>query len=369
MGVRRAIGQAVEVALRGEFTFLFDKIPIRARRIRGRKLVNLARIALNRYTPVRPAVGYPYMAHVSPSGLCNLTCERCPAVDDSTVGRTRLDYEVYERFMKAAGPYLLYVILWSWGEPLLNRDLYRMVGLANSLGVSTVTSTNMLVFDREQAREMVESGLDVLIVAIDGAKAETYECLRPGGSFEDAVGNLRILLEERDRAGSDTPYVNLRLVVSKKNENEIEAFRQLGRDLGVDMISFKAYSTRQAGYEDLEWDSERAPESVELRWYEYSDDFTLGEGDGRYDGRFPWTKPTVFAAGSILACEFDLEGDHALGNLNDQGFEDIWFGEKAKKLRRDFRPDRLPFCKDCVFDGRVIEGCVLEAEYLRDTAS
>jgi len=364
------VRNAARIALKGELDFEFDGIPLRARNVRGKKARNLARIAANRLLPVSKTMGYPYMAHVSPAGVCNLRCDRCPAHASDTAGRALLPYETFERFVGEVGEYLVYVILWSWGEPLLNPDIYRMMKAAHDRGVLSVTSSHMNTLDVSSAEEMVASGLDALIVAIDGATPETYARLRPGGDLDLAVSNTRMLLEARERAGSATPYVNLRMVVSRENEHEVPAFKDLGRELGVDMISFKAYSTRQAGYCDPEWDRERAPEDQALRWYEYGEDYDLGKGRGRYDCRFPWTKPTVFADGSVLMCEFDLRCEHPFGNLNEQSFSELWFSERAEGMRRAFRRDRdsFEFCRDCVYDYSVIDGCILDAEYLTDAS-
>ena len=357
---------AVRIAARGELAFEFDRIPLVATGIRGRKLTNLVRIAGNRLLPIATAQGYPYMAHVSPANVCNVHCERCPAHDPATAARTFLPFDIYEKFMDGAAPYLLYAILWSWGEPLLNPDIYRMIESASRRNVLTITSSNLNHFGEDHAREMVASGLDAIIVALDGTNPETYARTRPGGTYSAVVENTRLLVEAKRRAASSKPLINLRMVVTQENEAEVEDFKLLARELGVDMVSFKAFSTRQAGYSDPEWDRVRAPRTSGLRWYEYERDFRRKQARGEYDCRFPWTKPTLFPDGSILACEFDLGAKHAFGNLHDSSFEDIWFGEQAQTTRRAFQRDRnsLPFCRECVYDNAVIEGCVLTWEYL-----
>jgi len=365
---RFLLGNAARLALKGELAFQFDRIPLVAKGVRGRKARNLARISANRLLHVSRTLGYPYMAHVAPSGVCNLRCERCPAHDEHTAGRTLLPYETFERFLEQTAGYLLYVILWAWGEPLLNPEIYRMIRLATERNVLTVTSSHMNTFSTQNARDMVAAELDALIIAVDGADPETYERLRPGGDFEAVIANTKLLLDEKRKTGSKKPYVNLRMVVSRDNENEVPAFKRLGRELGVDMISFKAYSTRQAGFSDPEWDRTRAPEDERLRWYEYGSDFDVNAAPGRYDCRFPWTKPTLFADGSVLMCEFDLGCEHPFGNINEQPFAELWFSDRGERMRHAFQRDRdsFEFCRDCVYDYSVIDGCVLEAEYLTD---
>ena len=345
--------------------FQFDRIPMRAERLSAKKIGNLFRIGWNRIFLLTEARGYPYMAHISPAGVCNLKCDCCPASDDSMRGKSLLSFDTFRKFIDETGDYLIYIILWGWGEPLLNPDFYRMVSYAKSRNILTVTSTNLNRFSREEARDMVNSGLDAMIVALDGVKEETYARLRAGGSAGRVIENTRILLEERGRA--KTPLVNLRMVVSKENEHEVEPLRCLARQLGVDLVSFKAYSTRQRGFADSRIDERYAPKNLRYRWYRYMNGFAADRTPKKYGCRFPWTKPTLFPDGTVLACEFDFHYEHVFGNINNQSFEEIWFGPKARAFRADFKADRdrISFCRDCVFDYKLIPGCVVEWEILK----
>ena len=347
--------------------FEFDRIPVQARNIRWKKLFNLFRIGLNRLLPIAPVQGYPYMVHVSPSGLCDLECPVCPAHDPQARGKGLLPFETYRKLIDAAGDYLIYVILWSWGEPFLNPDLFRMIRYARERNILTVTSTNLNRFDPEKAGAVVDSGLDVLIIALDGTTEETYSRLRRGGSAARVIENTRRILDERKKSGRDKPFINLRMVVSKENEHEVDGFRALAKDLGVDMVSYKAFSTRQPGYADARIDSRFAPRKEYYRWYRYRPDFTVDRKAKKYRCKFPWTKPTLFADGEILACEFDFYYGHSFGNLNERSFRDIWFGPAAREFRRTFRRDRdaIAFCRDCVFDYKRIQGCVVDWEVLK----
>lgn len=351
---------------RRRIDFTFDRMPLTATKLPARKIVNLFRIAFNRLLRVAPAVGRPYMAHISPAGVCDLGCALCPVRDESTRARGLLEFATFKKFVDEAGDTLLYLILWGWGEPFLNPDLPRMIAYARDRRILTVSSTNLNRLTPEYARAIVESGLDALIVALDGVTDETEGRLRPGGSASRVVDNLRRLVAERERAGSARPFINLRMVVSRENEHEADAFRRLAREVGADMVSFKAFSTRQPGYADPSHDRAFAPKERRFRWYEYLDDYAPDPDRGRYDCRFPWTKPTLFPDGAVALCEFDLRGERPLGNINTTSFDDIWFGPVMRAVRKRFFKDRagLAFCRDCVYDYKKIPGCVVEWEYL-----
>lgn len=360
----------LNLLLRREIAFHFDRIPMRAHNLSWRKRTNLFRIGLNRLFPISRTLGRPYMAHISPSGLCDLDCELCPKSDPETQGRRLLPFDTFKKFIDEAGETLIYIILWSWGEPLLNPDIARMIAYAKERDILSVTSTNLNRITREEAAGLVTSGLDGLIVALDGSSAETYSRLRPGGDFDRVVENTRILMEEKRRAGGRLPIVNLRMVVSRENEGEVDDFWQLARNLGVDMVSIKAFSTRQPGYSDPEHDRRFAPETEKYRWYRYHPDFSTDKKPHRYSCKFPWTKPTLFADGTVISCEFDLRYDFPFGNINRQSFDEIWFSPQAEAFRKKFlrNRDAFAFCRDCVYDYTLIPGCVLDWEYLSDEA-
>ncbi|NOY23339.1 MAG: SPASM domain-containing protein [Acidobacteria bacterium] len=160
--------------------------------------------------------------------------------------------------------------------------------------------------------------------------------------------------------------MNLRMVVSRDNEDEVDEFRKLALELGVDMVSFKAFSTRQDGHCDPKRDEQLAPEHEQYRWYRYNRWFRADRRQGKYWCRFPWTKPTLFPDGEIISCEFDLQYQHPFGNINDRHFDEIWFSPEAEKFRYRFQAnrDQFGFCKNCVYDYRTFDGCVLSAEFL-----
>jgi radical SAM protein with 4Fe4S-binding SPASM domain len=352
---------------RRELMFQFDRAPLVAREISTKKLLNLFRTGVNRVFPVSRALGYPYMAHVSPSGLCDLRCDVCPAHDPRARGKALLPFQTYKRLIDEAGDYLLYVILWSWGEPFLNPDIGRMISYAREKNILTVTSTNMNRFNAELAREVVEAGLDLLIIALDGTTDETHSLYRRGGSAARVIENTRRLVEERRRRGQAKPFINLRMVVSRENEHQIEDFRSLAAELGVDMVSFKAFSTRQQGHADPRVDRQYAPDRESFRWYKYQPGYSVDKKPAKFNCKFPWTKPTLFADGQMLICEFDFQYSHSLGNLNEHSFREIWFGPAANALRKKFSRNRdgIPFCRDCVFDYKLIDGCVVDWDILR----
>ncbi|NOY23338.1 MAG: radical SAM protein [Acidobacteria bacterium] len=142
------------------------------------------------------------MAHVSPSNLCDLDCRICPSKDNSTKARQLLPFETFKKFIDEAGETLLYVILWSWGEPILNPDISKMARYAADRNILSVTSTNLNQLDNVKANELVHSGLTALIIAVDGVTVESYEKQRRGGDLKRVLENI-LWQPRRQMVGQD----------------------------------------------------------------------------------------------------------------------------------------------------------------------
>ncbi|RLE17245.1 MAG: hypothetical protein DRJ08_02240 [Acidobacteria bacterium] len=360
------IRNGFNLLFRKRVVFQFDQIPLSATHLSWKKRWNLVKIGLNRLFPIARTMGRPYMAHISPSNLCDLNCRICPSKDETTKARMLLPFETFRKFVDEAGDTLLYMILWSWGEPILNPELARMVRYATDRNILTVTSTNLNRLSDAQAMELIQSGLSALIIAVDGTKKESYLAQRRGGDFDRVLKNIRTLVAAKKTNGGAGPILNMRMVVSRENEEEVDEFRQLAMKLGVDMVSYKAFSTRQDGTADPEKDQQFAPKGDRFKWYRYTRGFETERNSGKYWCRFPWTKPTLFPDGEIISCEFDLHYQHPFGNINEQHFDKIWFSQKAEDFRHRFQAnrDQFGFCKNCVYDYRTFDGCVLSAEFL-----
>lgn len=352
-----------------ELRFEFDRIPLRARNISGLKLLNLFRIGLNRLLPLSPALGFPYMAHVSPAGLCNLRCAICPVHAPETRGKALLPLPTFKKLVDQLGEYLIYIILWSWGEPFLNPDIYEMIEYARQRNILTVNGNQL------QPQPVRTRGSEA--THRSGARCLNH---RPGWINGRELPQVP---EWRKRPTSHWEHAT-----SCGGEGEAgkeETFYQpedgcfqgeRARGRGVP-FSGQAAGSRYGELQGLldsttrvrrpAIDRQYAPQKKFFRWYDYQPDFIVDRKASKYRCKFPWTKPTLFADGEVLACEFDFRYSHSFGNLNEKSFREIWFGEKAKEFRRRFRKNRdnIAFCRDCVFDYKLIPGCVVEWEILR----
>ena len=220
--------------------------------------------------PVRPIdVGpLPSRMYIECTAACNISCTEACCAPETGITRTRqagmLDFEVFRRVIDEAGPSLVRVDFFNYGEAFLHKRAVEMCEYikANFPHIYLYTSTNGLALTEAQARRLVHSGIDEVTFSIDGATPESYVKYRQRGKFDVAIANLRAMADEKRKSGRDLPFLNWRYILFTWNDSETEMneARALAREIGVDRLCWEmtdhpenAYSRRFVpGSSDLE---------------------------------------------------------------------------------------------------------------------
>jgi len=258
----------------------------------------------------------------------------------------RMDVNSYRRVIDDLATGLWLVQFWNQGEPFLHPDFLEMVAYAKSKGVMAMTSTNGH-FLNENAGGLVDSGLDEIIVSLDGTDQETYASHRVGGNFETVVSGIRTLVAMKEERKSRRPLVNLQCLVLKQNEDQISEILELGRDLGVDVVTLKSvqvYSDEQA--------ETFLPEDENFRRYEKRGESYQVKSELPNWCRFLWVGAVLNCDGSLAPCCFDKDNELAFGNAfnSSESSRQIWKGEKSMNFRNAVLEDRSRFeiCRNCL---------------------
>ena len=134
----------------------------------------------------------------------------------------------------------VWMSLYSWGEPFLNPQIDRFIAYAHEKRIATIMSSNLnKPLTPEMAEHLVRSGLDVLIVSLDGTTQEVYQVYRVNGYLDRVLDNIRLLVQKRAELGSVTPVLEWQFIVMRHNEHQVEEARRMAQDLGVDMFTPK----------------------------------------------------------------------------------------------------------------------------------
>ena len=184
--------------------------------------------------------GVPFNISIEPTTTCNLGCPECPSgLKSFTRDTGTLDIHFYERLLNEVHKDLLYLYFYFQGEPYLHPQFLQLVQSAASKGIYTVTSTNAHFLTPRKARETVESGLDRILISIDGVTQESYESYRIGGKLDKVIEGTKNLVEAKKDLKSSTPHIIIQFLVVKPNEHEIPQILALGEELGVDEVKLK----------------------------------------------------------------------------------------------------------------------------------
>ena len=184
--------------------------------------------------------GLPISISFEPTTSCNLRCPECPSgLRAFTRPTGMLKKDFFRQTIDDIYKDILYLIFYFQGEPYLNKDFLEMVKYASAKGLYTATSTNAHYLTDEAARKTVESGLDRLIISIDGTTQEVYKQYRIGGNINKVIEGAKNIVKWKRELNSKTPFVFFQFLVVKPNEHQVEEIKKLAAEVGVDEVRFK----------------------------------------------------------------------------------------------------------------------------------
>ena len=205
----------------------------------ARKWTNLARAEFERNLRRIEVASRPYLLIIDPCNYCNLRCPLCPTgLNDLGRPQSLMSFAHFKKYFDPHIPYIFEAYLHNWGESIINQEVYRMIEYAQKNNVGTNLSSNLVIAKSEDLDRMLDSGLEYLIVSLDGASPETYRQYRVRGDFDRVVQNMKELIRRRNARGLRTPVVEWQYIVMKHNEAEIDQAQQMAKDFGVDLLRF-----------------------------------------------------------------------------------------------------------------------------------
>lgn len=224
-----------------------------------------------------------------------------------------------------------------------------MVQYAVQKGIYTITSTNGHFLNGENARKTVESGLDRLIISVDGTTQETYAQYRVGGHLEKVLQGTRNVIGWKRTLRKKHPHVVFQFLVVRPNEHQIADIYRLAAEMGVDEVRLKT-----AQVYDYESGNDLIPTIDRYARYR------LGT-DGRWSVKHAltnhcwklWHACVITWDGQVVPCCFDKDALHRLGDLRQHAFRDIWQGTEYRHFRGTLLQgrDQIDICTNCT------EGC------------
>ncbi|MFN8248909.1 MAG: radical SAM/SPASM domain-containing protein [Ferruginibacter sp.] len=291
--------------------------------------------------------GLPVSISFEPTTSCNLRCPECPSgLREFTRPTGMLKKDFFRETIDDIHRHLLYLIFYFQGEPYLNPDFLEMVKYASSKKIYTATSTNAHYLTDEAARKTVESGLDRLIISIDGTTQDVYQQYRVGGKLDKVLEGTRNIVKWKKQLNSKTPFVFFQFLVVKPNEHQVEDIKKLAKEIGVDEVRFKT-----AQVYDFETDpNQLIPVNDKFSRYKKTKDGTYIAKNKLANHCWKlWHANVITWDGLVVPCCFDKDAMHQLGNLRTQSFREIWNNSNYKQFRTELMAGRknIDICSNC----------------------
>lgn len=305
-----------------------------------------------RFTGVPVIHGLPICISFEPTTSCNLRCPECPSgLRSFTRATGMLGQPLFQNVIDQLAPTLSYLTFYFQGEPYLHPQFLDMVQYAASKNIYTATSTNAHYLKDENARLTVESGLDRLIISIDGTTQDTYQSYRVGGSLEKVIEGARNIIAWKKKLKSSTPHVMFQFLVVKPNEHQIPEVYTLAKQIGVDQVVLKT-----AQIYDYANGSDLIPEQDQYSRYRKMNDgsYTIKNSLDNHCWKM-WHSCVITWDGKIVPCCFDKDAHHVLGDLTKNSFEEVWNGDAYHSFRASLLRSRseIEICKNCTEGTKV----------------
>jgi radical SAM protein with 4Fe4S-binding SPASM domain len=294
----------------------------------------------------------PFSVSIEPTTSCNLRCPECPSgLRAFTRPIGMLQPVFFDALLQQIKKHVHSLTFYFQGEPYLNPDFLKMVKAANTSGIYTITSTNAHYLDEKNARETVESGLDKLIISVDGSSEESYTKYRVGGQYQKVLDGTKMILEQRRLLKSSHPRVVWQFIVFKHNEHEIGAIQKMAEEIGVDTLQIK---TAQVYHFDNADDL--IPTASKYARYRKN-----SSGKWKIKNKLlnqcwrMWQGCVITWDGSVVPCCFDKDAKYKVGNLQSQSFRSVWLSPEYNQFRQAILKGRsqIDICTNCTEGTKV----------------
>lgn len=325
-------------------------------RLTWKRVLNALKVTASYYVSKwtkNPVIwGMPVAVSIEPTTACNLGCPQCPSglrQFSRDTGNIKEDF--FTSAIDQLAERLVYLTFYFQGEPYIHPKFLSMVSYASQKGIYTATSTNAHFITDETARQTIESGLDRIIISIDGTSQETYQKYRIAGNLEKVLNGTRHLIAWRKKLKRKNPEIVFQFVAFRHNEHQIEEVKKLGKSIGVDDVLIKT-----AQIYDYKNGGEMIPEDENYSRYKQNH-------DGSYSINNPllnhcwrmWHSCVITWDGLVVPCCFDKDATHRLGDLKTKNFRDVWKSDKYDGFRASLLKSRkeIDICTNCTEGTKV----------------
>lgn len=328
-----------------------------------------------------PLEGLRFRVALDTTTICNLRCRHCFHSLYHLRGLSYRQHEMstalFEKILDELGDHIDSLILSCSAEPFTNSDFHRYLAILRrrAPAFEKWIATNALLLDEPLVRDLTESGLDWMIVSIDGARRETYNALRSGGDFDRLMNRLDMVNRVKAEMKSERPILRFNVTLSRANLDDLPLFVDLAREKQVAEVTFQhlvPFQGLNLKHETLFYESRRRVREVFDQTCERARQLGVRLGDlhsvpsplrcfgdlladmARRLRRQPagsfcdlvWMTVVFSSRGDIFPC-FCWFNEPPMGNMRDHSFREVWGSKPYQRLRAELAGE-FPLCRHCV---------------------
>jgi radical SAM protein with 4Fe4S-binding SPASM domain len=281
---------------------------------------------------------FPTHVELESASACQLRCPMCYTTYMDNNLKGIMSWDLYTRLVDECAQRGVYSIKLSWrGEPLLNKNIVKMVKYAKDKGVPDVAFlSNGEKLTPEICDQLIEAGLDWISFSFDGFK-ETYDVIRKPAVFEETMARIKTLRQKRDALGLSKPLIRVQSIYSVI-KHDPDGFKRIWDGI-ADKVNFIA-------------DQIRSFEEGKI------------EHNPFYQCPTPWQRMAVSYEGKVHQCISDYGGLNILGDFSKKSLYEIWHDKPFRELRKSFQKfkylDNAP-CRICS-DGAITENLQIKVQ-------
>jgi MoaA/NifB/PqqE/SkfB family radical SAM enzyme len=317
----------------------------------------------------------PVCLYLEVTNRCNLLCETCPRTFETLEPPADMSWALFTRIVDQY-PNIARVVLHGVGEPMLVKDLPRMIRYLKDRGTYVLFNTNGTLLQAKKFQGLIDCGLDELRVSLDAADRATYLKVRGKDFFQRIVRDVGKFIAFQREVGATAPRVSLWLTGLKETVAQLPDFVRLAAQMGVREVHLQRLVFDDAGYgmaraesslfEQTRADEQAAIEAAQAIGAEVG--VTLDASGATEPGlslkrqaddqpwstcRRPWSLMYFTAHGRALPCciaPFSARdyATYTLGDATQQSLRDIWNGPAYRDFRGALLGEAPPKpCENC----------------------
>lgn len=294
---------------------------------------------------------FPLHLDIGITNVCNLKCTFCARTvlveEEKFRKANHMEMDLYKKIIDEASQLGTYSInLNLLNEPLTNPNLVKMIQYAKEKGIVDVHfHSHGGLLTEEKGKELLESGLDKLLVSLDTPNKQKYEKMRVLSNLDTVVENLKKFKKLRDKSGKIGPLIRTNFIQFPGiTKEELKANLDFGLQLS-DCVGFQEY---------------------------IEPTLTIGENKKYHEGykskfvcQQPFTRLSIIEDGTVSPCCVDYKLEIVVGNIKEQSLKEIWESDKMKDFRGIHKSGnfyKVSPCKNCEMAINGDEGIITPYE-------